>query len=100
MTYHNHCSLHRAACNLARPLSPRHPGLCRDGREEQEQEQEQEQEEHQTPVALPSKFKSSLTNSPSDDQFDIAEACFENDRNRLREFIMSWFDLSSSSQQW
>ena len=36
----------------------------------------------------------------SGDCCDIAEACFENDRDRLREFIMSWLELSASSQDW
>ena len=30
----------------------------------------------------------------------MTDACFENDRNRLREFIMSWFELNSRSQVW
>ena len=30
----------------------------------------------------------------------VAGACYENDRNRLREFIMSWFELNSRGQAW
>ena len=30
----------------------------------------------------------------------LTAACFENDRNRLREFIISWFMLNSKKQSW
>ena len=30
----------------------------------------------------------------------LTAACFENDRNRLREFIISWFLLNSKKQSW
>ena len=32
--------------------------------------------------------------------FLCSVACFENDRNRLREFLISWFDLSANKQSW
>jgi len=30
----------------------------------------------------------------------IPDACFENDRNRLREFLISWSSLSAKKQTW
>jgi len=90
-SYDNHCELHRAACVSGSPISPLHSGFCRKDRERviarQEFVQElslwndTERQIYHTPVPLPS-------------------ACYENDRNRLREFIMSWFELNSRGQAW
>jgi len=33
-------------------------------------------------------------------KFPIPDACFENDRNRLREFLISWTSLSAKKQTW
>merc|ERR1711970_1441947 len=30
----------------------------------------------------------------------LPSACFENDRNRLREFLMNWFQLIAPRQPW
>ena len=58
-----------------------------------------EVKQEQLPAVLPSKQTTSQSVPPVDVS-DVAEACFENDRDRLREFLISWFDLSSSSQSW
>ena len=28
------------------------------------------------------------------------DACFQNDRDRLREFIINWFQISAKKQEW
>merc|ERR1712106_1152802 len=42
----------------------------------------------------------SLLDEPSGQKIPLPDACFENDRNRLREFLMSWFLLSAKKQSW
>jgi len=91
VSYDNHCELHRSACVSGTHISPLHSGFCRRDRERVIARQEfveelslwndTEQQIYHTSVPLPS-------------------ACFENDRNRLREFIMSWFSLNSRHQSW
>ena len=55
VTYHNHCSLHRAACHLAQPVSPLHPGLCRQERDDLlGREEEQLEQDLESPGARPS----------------------------------------------
>ena len=59
--YDNHCALHRAACQLARPVSPLHPAACRtellrgEEVEEELEVEEVEEEQDQSPAVLPSK---------------------------------------------
>ena len=30
----------------------------------------------------------------------FSAACFQNDRDRLREFLISWFEISAKKQPW
>lgn len=89
ISYDNHCELHRAACISGSPVSPLHAGFCRKDREKVIARQEFVDE-------------LSLWNDTQDAKTSILlpTACFENDRNRLREFIMSWFMLNSKKQSW
>jgi len=41
-----------------------------------------------------------LLNEPPRENVPLPDACFENDRNRLREFLMSWLLLSAKKQSW
>jgi len=82
VSYENHCLLHRAACRSDRRVAPLHPGTCRGGRARLLAEREL------------------LPFSNTSQQCDLPGACFENDRNRLREFMMDWLRLGSTSQSW
>lgn len=87
-SYDNHCELHRAACITGSPISPLHSGFCRKDRE----------------IMVNEDFfeEMNLTTESSETNHTILlpTACFENDRNRLREFMISWFQLISKSQVW
>lgn len=92
ISYDSHCQLHRAACKKEKPISPLHSGFCREDREaliaRQEFIQElslwdQDKEETITGIKIP-----------------LPDACFQNDRDRLREFIINWFQISAKKQDW
>ena len=61
VSYDNHCLLHRAACLTSSPVSPLHPGVCRERQgtesllEELSLWNDTEQQLYHSPVALPSK---------------------------------------------
>jgi len=88
-SYESHCHLHKAACQSGQHISPTHSGFCSGDREELMARQEfiqqlslwGEEEERKETVPIP-------------------DACFENDRNRLREFLISWASLSAKKQNW
>jgi len=93
VSYDNHCLLHRAACTQEIHISPIHDGFCSGDREaliaRQEfieqlalwDEDDEEEEAVQAAVPLP-------------------DACFQNDRDRLREFIINWFQIIGKKQTW
>jgi len=85
--YDNHCLLHKAACDSNIHISPTHRRFCRRDRDALIA-----REEFITQLAL--------LNDPSANRFALPSACFENDRNRLREFLASWLLLSSKKQTW
>jgi len=89
VSYDNHCELHRSACVSGSHVSPLHAGFCRKDREKVIARQEFVDE-------------LSLWNDTEDVKSSVLlpTACFENDRNRLREFIISWFLLNSKKQSW
>lgn len=81
-SYSNHCSLHKTACVSGTPISPLHPGFCRKDRITLlTREEFTEERPDSVPALLPT-------------------ACFENDRNRLREFLINWFQLMAPKQPW
>jgi len=88
-SYDNHCELHRAACISGSPVSPIHAGFCRNDREKVIGREE----------VLDKSFRWNETQD-IEDAAVLPTACFENDRNRLREFIMDWFKLNSKKQTW
>jgi len=91
VSYDNHCLLHRAACLAGDHISPIHSGFCRKDRERVLARQEfieelslwndSDRQIYHTRVPLPS-------------------ACFQNDRDRLREFLVSWLQLTARQQPW
>jgi len=90
ISYDNHCELHRAACVGGSPVSPLHAGFCRKDREQ---------------IIGRKEFIDELalwndTKEEEESSVELPTACFENDRNRLREFIISWFKLNAKSQGW
>merc|ERR1719483_3047 len=42
----------------------------------------------------------SLWDEPAKNEVPIPDACFQNDRDRLREFIINWFQISAKKQSW
>lgn len=87
VSYDNHCLLHKAACESRSHISPTRRRFCKGDREALIARQE-----FITQLAL--------LNEPSANKIALPDACFENDRNRLREFLMSWFLLSAKKQPW
>jgi len=87
VSYDNHCSLHKTACDTNVHITPLHQGFC-SGQTEDEIAREQF-------IA-----QLSMLEEPSGNKIQIPDACFQNDRNRLREFLMSWFTLSAKRQHW
>jgi len=95
VSYDNHCNLHKAACDSNKHISPLHSGFCRGDREA---------------VIARQEFIEQLSLWDQDEDFEtkhtdvkkvpIPDACFENDRNRLREFLISWASLSAKRQHW
>jgi len=90
VSYDNHCFLHKAACDSGKHISPTHSGFCSGDRETVLARQEfiqqlslWDQEEAVTSKQVP-----------------IPDACFENDRNRLREYFISWMSLTAKKQPW
>jgi len=94
VSYDNHCFLHKAACDSNKHISPVHSGFCSGDRE--------------AVIARQEFIKQlSLWDSDEDDesqeepkQVPLPDACFENDRNRLREFLISWSSLSAKKRSW
>jgi len=84
-SYDNHCELHKTACVKDTPISPLHSGFCRKDRKMLIERQE---------------FIEELSKWDEPKKFPLPTACFENDRNRMREFIINWFKLSSHKQEW
>jgi len=85
VSYDNHCELHRRACIDGKPISPLHPGFCKKSRDE---------------ILAREEFIEEISKLGVEKKAPIPMACFENDRNRLREFLVSWFNLSASKQDW
>jgi len=92
ISYDSHCELHRAACNKEEHISPLHPGFCRGDREALIARQEFIQQ-----LSLWEEERDETVTAPS---IPLPDACFQNDRDRLREFIMNWFQLSAKKQVW
>jgi len=93
-SYDNHCFLHKAACDSKTHISPLHSGFCRGDREAVIARQEFIQQlalwDQEEPTDKQKVFK----------KVPLPDACFENDRNRLREFLISWASLSAKKQPW
>jgi len=85
VSYDSHCSLHRAACVSGNPISQIHAGFCRKEREKSPEREEVES------------WRTEQTPSPPQ---TAPAACFETDRNQLRDFLMSWFQLEAKKQVW
>jgi len=85
VSYDNHCSLHRSACIAGSPISPIHPGFCSKDREELLKREE---------------FIEDISKWGTPRKTPLPTACLENDRNRLREFLVDWFHLSAGKQAW
>jgi len=85
VSYDNHCELHRKACIDGKPISPIHPGFCKKSRED---------------LLAREEFIEEISKLGVKKKAPIPMACFENDRNRLLEFLVSWFNLSASKQDW
>lgn len=85
VSYDNHCELHRQACLHGKHISPLHSGFCKGEREALLARQE---------------FIEEISKWGQPKKTPIPMACFENDRNRLREFLLSWLDLSATKQHW
>jgi len=93
VSYDNHCLLHRAACTQEIHISPIHDGFCSGDREALIARQEfieqlalwdqDDDEEEAVQAAVP-----------------LPDACFQNDRDRLREFIINWFQIIGKKQTW
>jgi len=90
ISYDNHCYLHKAACDSDKHISPRHTGFCSGDREELLARQEFIQQLSQW----------GEEGGDAGKAVPIPDACFENDRNRLREFLISWASLSASQESW
>jgi len=89
VSYDNHCLLHRAACRQEVHVSPLHAGFCSGDREALIARQEFIQQ-----LALWDVEETTAQPAP------IPDACFQNDRDRLREFIINWFQISAKKQEW
>jgi len=87
VSYDNHCALHKAACDSSTHITPTHRRFCRGDSEALIARQE-----FITQLAL--------LNEPSSLRVPLPDACFENDRNRLREFLLSWLLLSAKKESW
>eukprot|EP00092_Neocalanus_flemingeri_P006533 GFUD01007043.1.p1 GENE.GFUD01007043.1~~GFUD01007043.1.p1 ORF type:complete len:334 (+),score=100.34 GFUD01007043.1:204-1205(+) len=87
VSYDNHCSLHKAACDSNIHITPTNQEVCSG-----DQEALIARQEFITQL--------SLWDEPSGKKIPLPDACYENDRNRLREFLMSWFLLSAKKQSW
>jgi len=87
VSYDNHCALHKAACDSSTHITPTHRGFCRGDSEALIARQE-----FITQLAL--------LNEPSNMKIPLPDACFENDRDRLREFLLSWLLLSAKKESW
>lgn len=92
VSYDNHCELHRAACNKGEHVSPLHTGFCRGDREALIARQEFIQQ-----LSLWDEKAQEGSNPPT---IPLPDACFQNDRDRLREFIINWFQISAKKQNW
>merc|ERR1712244_42199 len=82
-----HCELHRTACSTLTHISPVSSGFCSGDREYLLARQEFIQQ-------------LSLWDQPQSLQVPLPDACFQNDRDRLREFLMDWFEISAKQQPW
>lgn len=92
VSYDNHCYLHKAACDSSRHISPVHGGFCSGDREAVIARQEFIQQ-----LSL---WDEEIPEEQSSRKVPMPDACFENDRNRLREFLVSWLSLSAKKQPW
>jgi len=92
VSYDSHCQLHRAACTKEEHISPLHQGFCRGDREALIARQEFIQQ-----LSL---WDEDSLESVTDTKIPLPDACFQNDRDRLREFIMNWFQISAKKQKW
>lgn len=92
VSYDSHCELHRAACNKDTHISPLYPGFCRGDREALIARQEFIQE-----MSL---WDEDRREAVTATKIPLPDACFQNDRDRLREFIMNWFQISAKKQEW
>jgi len=84
-SYDNHCLLHQAACRQDKHITPRHPGFCRGEREA---------------LLARREFLQQLSLWEEDVKIPLPVACYQNDRDRLREFLVSWFQISAKKQPW
>lgn len=85
ISYDSHCQLHKAACQKEKPISPLHSGFCSGEREALIGRQE---------------FLQQLSLWDQELNIPLPDACFQNDRDRLREFILNWFQISANKHQW
>jgi len=85
VSYDNHCELHRRACVDGRSISPLHSGFCKGEREA---------------LIAREEFIEEISQLGDYKKTPLPMVCLENDRNRLREFLISWLNLSSSRQPW
>jgi len=87
VSYDSHCELHKAACDSNTHITPRHRRFCSGDR---------------AAIIARQEFISELSHldESSSSKVPLPDACFENDRNRLREFLMSWFLISAKKQSW
>jgi len=99
-SYDNHCYLHKAACDTGKHISPRHLSNtdnvlspCFSGDRE-------EVLARQVFIEELSHWGSGEDEKEVLKKVPIPDACFENDRNRLREFLISWTSLSAKKQTW
>jgi len=101
VSYDNHCLLHRAACLQEIHISPIHEGFCSGDREALIARQEfiqqlalWDDEEASTSTSTTTTTITSQATVP------LPDACFQNDRDRLREFIINWFQIIGKKQKW
>jgi len=85
ISYDNHCLLHQAACKQEKHITPKHPGFCRGEREA---------------LLARREFLQQLSLWEEDIKIPLPVACYQNDRDRLREFLISWFQISAKKQPW
>lgn len=85
ISYDNHCLLHQAACNQEKHITPKHTGFCRGEREA---------------LLARREFLQQLSLWEEDIKIPLPVACYQNDRDRLREFLISWFQISAKKQLW